>query len=433
MLVGLALQMAGALAIERRERTGLTPEPGGLPVKREKKGKNGKTCKTGERYREWCHVVRFRGKGPLVGEYRNPFTPTFGIVPPFMAGRTYIIDDILRALDRGPGDPNLSTIFIGARGTGKTALLSYLSSEAASHGWIAVSVAAAPGMLEDIYERTKEAAAEFIDQSDSPRLKGISVAQLFGAEWETPAREPENWRTRMNRLFKSLEKYDIGLLITIDEIRVTLDEMVAFASTYQLFVREGKRVGLLMAGLPQQVSALLRNESVSFLRRCVQHHLDSVADQEVADALRRTVESEGRTVETPELRRMVEAIGGFPFMMQLVGYRVWDQSPCEREISEEDVERGIELAHSDMEQRVLEPTYRELSNQDVQFLEAMLPDGGGVSSISNVAERMGVSSNYASKYRARLIEQGVIGERGRGRIGFDMPFFREYVGKMRTA
>ena len=63
----------------------------------------------------------------------------------------------------------------------------------------------------------------------------------------------------------------------------------------------------------------------------------------------------------------------------------------------------------------------------------MLLDGGGVSSISNVAERMGVSSNYASKYRARLIEQGVIGGRGRGRIGFDMPFFREYVEKMREA
>ena len=130
---------------------------------------------------------------------------------------------------------------------------------------------------------------------------------------------------------------------------------------------------------------------------------------------------------------MVEAIGGFPFMMQLVGYRVWDQSPREREISENDVERGIELARSDMEQRVLAPTYRELSEQDVQFLEAMLPDGGGVSFISNVAERMGVSSNYASKYRARLIEQGVIGGRGRGRISFDMPFFREYVEKMRDA
>lgn len=369
------------------------------------------------------------GKVPLMDEYRNPFTPTFGMVPPFMAGRTYIIDDILRALDRGLGDPNLSTIFVGARGTGKTALLSYLSSEAAAHGWIAVSVAAAPGMLEDIYERTKEAAAEFIDQSDSPRLRGISVAQLFGAERENPTHGPENWRTRMNRLFRSLDKYDIGLLITIDEIRVALDEMIAFASTYQLFVREGKRVGLLMAGLPQQVSALLRDESVSFLRRCAQHHLDSIADQEVADALRRTIESKGRTVGAIELRHMVEAIGGFPFMMQLVGYRVWDQSPCEREISEKDVRCGIELARSDLEQRVLAPTYRELSEQDIQFLEAMLPDDGDVSLIANVAKRMGVSSNYASKYRARLIEQGVIGARGRGRIGFDMPFFREYVEK----
>ncbi len=63
----------------------------------------------------------------------------------------------------------------------------------------------------------------------------------------------------------------------------------------------------------------------------------------------------------------------------------------------------------------------------------MLPDSGDVSSISNVAKRMGVSSNYASKYRARLIEQGVIGERGRGRIGYDMPFFREFVDKMHTA
>lgn len=73
----------------------------------------------------------------------NPFTPTFGIVPPIMAGRTYLIDDVVRALDRGPGDPNLATIYVGARGTGKTALLSYLSSEAQRHGWISVGVAAA--------------------------------------------------------------------------------------------------------------------------------------------------------------------------------------------------------------------------------------------------------------------------------------------------
>lgn len=361
-------------------------------------------------------------------EFRNPFTPTFGAVPPFMAGRTYLIDDILRAFDRGQGDPNLSTIFIGARGTGKTALLSYLASEAPAHGWIAVSVAAMPGMLEDIYQRTKEAAAEFISSERSLRLKGISIAQLFDVEWdETPA-EPENWRTRMNRLFKGLSEYDIGLLITIDEVRVTFDEMVAFASIYQMFVREGKRVGLLMAGLPHQVFALLRNESVSFLRRSAQHHLDSIGDYEVKDALLRTVESAGRTVSPEGLEHMVAAIDGFPFMMQLVGYRAWDQNPCVREISLVDIERGIVLAQCDMEQRVLDPTYRELSDGDLAFLEAMLPDEG-VSTIADIAQRMGVSGNYASQYRARLIEQGVVGNRGRGKVVFDMPLFKEYVRK----
>ena len=226
--------------------------------------------------------------------FNNPFTPTFGIVPPYMAGRTYVIEDIVRALDRGPGDPNLATIFIGARGTGKTALLSYLADEALEHGWISVSVVAAPGMLEDIYERTKEAAAAYIDTTDSPKLKGLTVGQLFGLEWESAPREQLNWRSRMNALFKGLDQCGIGLLITVDEVSASLDEMISFAATYQLFVREGKRVGLLMAGLPHQVSALLRNQTVSFLRRSVQHRLSGVADQEVVQALVQTIASEGR-------------------------------------------------------------------------------------------------------------------------------------------
>lgn len=76
---------------------------------REKTGKLAKQVKDVENVvKQSCPA----GTGPLVGEHRNLFTPTFGMVPPFMAGRTYIIDDILRALDRGPGDPNLSTSFL---------------------------------------------------------------------------------------------------------------------------------------------------------------------------------------------------------------------------------------------------------------------------------------------------------------------------------
>ena len=58
---------------------------------------------------------------------KSPFTPTFRSVPPFLANREHILRDINRGFINGPGDPNLSAIFTGARGTGKTALLSLLS------------------------------------------------------------------------------------------------------------------------------------------------------------------------------------------------------------------------------------------------------------------------------------------------------------------
>lgn len=44
---------------------------------------------------------------------------------------------------------------------------------------------------------------------------------------------------------------------------------------------------------------------------------------------------------------------------------------------------------------------------------------------------MGVASNYASQYKRRLLESGVIGERGRGVVGFDIPGFREYLKSQR--
>lgn len=82
--------------------------------------------------------------------------------------------------------------------------------------------------------------------------------------------------------------------------------------------------------------------------------------------------------------------------------------------------------------RVLDATYRELSEGDLRFLTAMLEDEGA-SRVSDIAHRLGVSSGYAAQYKRRLLEQGVIGERGRGIVDFDIPFFREYLEGMRSS
>ena len=61
----------------------------------------------------------------------------------------------------------------------------------------------------------------------------------------------------------------------------------------------------------------------------------------------------------------------------------------------------------------------------------MLPDGGP-SALADIAQRMGVQSNYASKYKNRLIEAGVVGDVGQGHYTVELPGFKEYVREALT-
>jgi predicted transcriptional regulator len=79
-----------------------------------------------------------------------------------------------------------------------------------------------------------------------------------------------------------------------------------------------------------------------------------------------------------------------------------------------------------MRSRIFEATYRELSPADITFLEAMLEDKEE-SRISDITQRLQWSTSQVAQYRRRLIEAGIIGERRRGVIGFDMPFFRQFM------
>lgn len=342
--------------------------------------------------------------------FRNPFTPSFGKIPPFMAGREDIVDDILDALDEGPGNPYLSTVFVGARGTGKTALVSYLAQEAGGHGWISVNVSAVPGMLEDIVEQTVRAGSGFVEKPSKARLEGLTLGP-FGASWTSGNQSHGNWRTRMSPLLDQLQERGIGLLMTIDEVRADLDEMILLASTYQHFVREDRKVALLMAGLPYKVSQLLSDDSVSFLRRSQYYRLGTISDIEIAEAFTQTVEQGGRAIEDDALEYAVERIGGFPYMMQLVGWRSWRIRPTAASISLEDVQRGANWAAREIEEKMLAETYRDLSAMDQRFLAAMLEDKRE-SALTDIAKRMGVTSSYASTYKRRLLEQGVVSERG---------------------
>lgn len=357
---------------------------------------------------------------------KNPFTPTFGIVPAHLAGRQSILDDMEQAFEEGPGNPSLSTVLIGARGTGKTALLSCIAEKAQMSGWITANVMAGSGMLEDILQRSTEASTHLIAPENESHISGISIGQLFGIEWARNEPAKTNWRTRMNALFAKLSEYDTGLLITVDEVRVDLDEMVQLAATYQLFVREGKKVALVMAGLPSNVTDLFENKDISFLRRSQQRYLGRIDDVDIEVAFERTLQDAGKQIAEEALDEAVRSIKGFPYMMQLVGYRTWEAAGSETLITTAAAKKGIRRAQNELTSSVLATTYRELSPGDKRFLAAMLEDEGP-SRVSDVAQRLGKGTNYVSTYKRRALKQGIIEELPDGSFEICIPFFRDYL------
>lgn len=356
----------------------------------------------------------------------NPFTPSFGEIPAHLAGRGHIVDAVIRAFESERRRPELTTIFSGARGTGKTTLLSLLAAEAEGRGWVAASTTALPGMLDDIEIQTRKRASHLISPESESSIIGIGVPQIINVSFEKQSLPAENWRSRLGGMLDCLEAAGSGLLITVDEVDVELDEMVQLAAVYQHFVREGRKVSLLMAGLPHSISALLSDKTVSFLRRAQAVQLGRISDFEIADALEKTIREHGRTASEEGLELATRSIGGFPFLMQLVGYRSWDANPAQEVIGADDFERGVALAEAEMRSSILEATFRELSAEDVRFACAMLQDGDE-SLITDLTARLNRSSSQVAQYRKRLINAGVIGQRRRGVVGFELPYFREYL------
>ena len=356
----------------------------------------------------------------------NPFTPTFGCVPPELAGRDTLITDILEGLDNAPGDPNRATIFVGARGTGKTVLLTAVAERAEMRGWVSVNVTDRYGMLSEIIVQLRQKASHLLTPETYSWLSEIHVHGVGFTRTKEEA--PSTWRADMTKAIGELNEKDTGLLITVDEVSAQSDELSVLIDSFQHFVRERRDVALLLAGLPHNVSTHIDVDATSFLRRAFKHSMDQISATDTSYAIKETVEGAGRGIAVDALKVAADASEGYAFLIQLLGYHAWRQHPERGVITLKDMEQAVAFARDDMYRMVLEPTVNSLSERELEFLTAMA-EGEGPHRVSDIAGLMGISENNATKIRARLIEQEIIGARRRGFVDFDMPMIRDYLTK----
>lgn len=364
---------------------------------------------------------------------RNPFRPTAGSTPPLLVGRDDVLQEFGDSLDDGPGSPARLALFTGPRGIGKTVMLSEVDGLALERGWVRLAETATPGMVRRLQHATTHALHE-LNPATAPsrRISGVTLPVVGGGlTMSMPPAEVVEWRAELGRLLDVLEANGTGLLVTVDEVHAgARDDLRDLAATVQHLVREDREVALAMAGLPSAVSDLLNDDVLTFLRRASRFELGDVELDHVADALRRTITDSGGAIEDAALEEAATATGGYPFMIQLVGYHVWRTARASP-IDLADVRAGVAAARTRLGSLVHETSLADLSEVDRTYLVAMAQDEGD-SSTGQVARRLGVTPSYASTYRARLIAAGVIEPTGHGRVDFTIPYLREYLREHAT-
>ena len=359
----------------------------------------------------------------------NPFKPTAGGEPPLLIGRERVVRDFDKGLDNGVGAPGRIMLITGARGTGKTVMLTVLGDKARAHKWDVIEETASDGLCERLVSElcSKDSLIDKLIFAPSITIAGASVS--LGEAELSPKRMPETLRKAMSARLDALEKRDAGLMISIDETQAaSRADLIAIATAIQHQIREKRNVSIVFAGLPQMISDLFDDEVITFLRRARTNVLANVPIDEVKESFAQTFEDSGMSLDTSLVEKAAVATAGYPYMIQLVGYYIWDAADAREStvISKEDVDEGIREARVDLDNAVCVPELHGLSKNDKAYLEAMAVSDGP-SGTSEVAKRMGRSAKYAATYRKRLLDAYVIRQTDRGEVDFAVPFLREYL------
>lgn len=363
---------------------------------------------------------------------RSPFRPSFGSNPPLVVGRDAVLDEFADALDGPPGSAGRAALITGNRGIGKTVVLNEAEALARERSWLVLSETATVGVIERITTDGLPELADLLRQAPAarPRVRGISLpAGLGGVELELPAeRGPGGLRRQLNALTDVLDEHGTGIMITLDEVhaRAARDDVSQLAAVVQHAFREDRPVAFAAAGLPAAVQDLLTSDVSTFLRRARRFVLEPLSPVAAEEALRVPIHAHGRQVGDAEVAAMADATRGYPYLVQVIGDRVWRQQPDAEVITAEHVRRGVREAIREAGFALHEPAVNDLSETDRQFLAAMAVDERE-SSIADIQKRLGRDHGYVSRYRSRLIVAGVVEPSRRGYLRFTIPYLAEFL------
>lgn len=374
----------------------------------------------------------------------NPFKPTAGKMPPILIGRQQILDDFKEALANGAGAPGRIMLITGQRGYGKTVLLTELRKIAQAQQWQTISETASEGLVERLLNTlaTLSSQESQFDATFSPSVNIAGVGSLsIGQARVSSQQAPLTLREALLNVIENKHiKKGKGLLITIDETQaIAHDDLVALATAVQHVITtideqpgddtSKKGIAIVFAGLPSMVNELTHNRVTTFLRRALHKELHAIAIPDIKNAYIETITDSGMSISQECALKAAKESAGYPYMIQLIGYYMWQAAHTDREttITERHLQIGLNDALIAFDDAVCEPVLHELTASEIALLETIAAQPQEDVTMADLITATGKSRSWVNKYRAQLLARNIIESPERGVVRISVPHLRSYL------
>lgn len=339
---------------------------------------------------------------------RNPYTILFGKEPVQNLHRIRYENEIIDSFT-AEETTQQAFMIVGVRGSGKTVFMSDVTRRIKKEpGWKIAELSSEGAVLEKLGSSlAAENSLAEIFQSAAINLS------FFGFGLEVKGSAPiTSIEVALTKMLESIKQHGQRVLVTIDEV-IRSDGMREFASTFQLFVRKGLPVYLLMTGLYENIEELQNEKNLTFLYRMPRIPMTPLNIHQVYENYMMTLDLDRETAV-----QMAKMTRGYPYAFQVLGYLTWQ--------NDKKLDRSIPpLLRQYLQEYSYDIIWQRLSEKDREVAYGVARTPGGKT--SEIREYLGMQPNQFNPYRNRLIKKGLLNGEKRGFVRFTLPYFEQFV------
>ncbi|HUX06320.1 MAG TPA: ATP-binding protein [Acidobacteriota bacterium] len=395
----------------------------------------------------------------LAKDFKNPYRPGAGHMPPYLAGREAETGEFERLLEQEVILENM--ILTGLRGVGKTVLLEKFKPIAIESEWLWVGTDISESvcireeniairLITDLsivtsnieVEYEKISTLGFVEQPTKEKypLNYTNLSKLFS---QTPGLILDKLKTVLEYVWRCIEKSSIrGIVFAYDEAQNLSDHkekeqfpLSVLLDVFQSIQRRDIPFLLILTGLPTLFPRLVETRTYSErMFRVV--FLDRLNEEESREAILKPIEADSCPLIFVEesLRQVVDASKGYPYFIQFICREAFDSLIQKLHSDDRPTVPMLEIirkldsdffagrwAKATDRQRELLAVIASLDNSDEEFTVRE-----AVEKSKEIAEKP-FSAAHVHQMLNSLIDAGLVYKNRYGKYSFAVPLLDEFI------